>query len=516
MTTTSPMTTIQLPSTQVQQPNYAGVWFEIAIREMIMEQQNDADQLVRILDLVLLVQDDGFVSDQCFLQMAEWTVDISDNDTGIRIIDFIITHLKRVTKKLQPNRGGSLVLLRLCNELLRRVSSISERDAQSCGKILMLLANVFPTNDRSGLNLGRAFHTDNVTSYDGMDVPLDLRTITDDPDNSALYSLLWRCQEFFSNPPKFCPQASAGVTYLSQKLYVQMKRVLEVVVHNLVAAMKQDANVKSNGDSGWNYTQKYLTSKSVFDLQMVDDVFIAQILTQSLIFLRYLRNHFTIAKQQPSASPSKDDKKELDWIDSLAIAILNSFNRSVKYKSYGSFLRLVFKQEDQWIQWKQEQCPSYEKPPSDMLEMLPLESPQIYKARFNMGTAQLHKLWRLKEGDLKVPDCNIQAFLQPLCDQMDPEAQIEPEYRVSREELFNWNLARLLLQSTPRQIDADISQDSVDSTTAGTKRKLCCDLLGKQIKLFDKKGRFDSEVLAQNMMQTKYQSDQQEYEMDIQ
>lgn len=62
-----------------------------------------------------------------------------------------------------PGKGKGLVLLRMCNELLRRLSK--EINTVFCGRILMFLANSFPVGERSGVNLRGDFNT-NVIHFD--------------------------------------------------------------------------------------------------------------------------------------------------------------------------------------------------------------------------------------------------------------------------------------------------------------------------------------------------------------
>lgn len=62
-----------------------------------------------------------------------------------------------------PGRGKGLILLRLCNKLLRRLSA--ETNNVFCGRILMFLANSFPLGERSGVNLRGDFNT-NMIHYD--------------------------------------------------------------------------------------------------------------------------------------------------------------------------------------------------------------------------------------------------------------------------------------------------------------------------------------------------------------
>lgn len=61
-----------------------------------------------------------------------------------------------------PGRGKGLVLLRMCNELLRRLSK--EINTVFCGRILMFLANTFPLGERSGVNLRGDFNNDMIAN----------------------------------------------------------------------------------------------------------------------------------------------------------------------------------------------------------------------------------------------------------------------------------------------------------------------------------------------------------------
>jgi hypothetical protein len=73
-----------------------------------------------------------------------------------------------------PGKGKGLVLLRMCNELLRRLSK--ETNTVFCGRILMFLANTFPLGERSGVNLKGDFNDDmiNFDSEEEVDVDPDM------------------------------------------------------------------------------------------------------------------------------------------------------------------------------------------------------------------------------------------------------------------------------------------------------------------------------------------------------
>lgn len=63
-----------------------------------------------------------------------------------------------------PARGKALVLLRLLNELLRRLSKSTR--TVFCGRILLFLGNIFPLGERSGVNLRGEFNKENVTTFE--------------------------------------------------------------------------------------------------------------------------------------------------------------------------------------------------------------------------------------------------------------------------------------------------------------------------------------------------------------
>nr|CAG4642379.1 EOG090X0324 [Evadne anonyx] len=59
--------------------------------------------------------------------------------------------------------GSKNTLLRLCNDLLRRLSR--SQNTVFCGRILLFLAKFFPFSERSGLNVVSEFNLDNMTVY---------------------------------------------------------------------------------------------------------------------------------------------------------------------------------------------------------------------------------------------------------------------------------------------------------------------------------------------------------------
>ena len=60
----------------------------------------------------------------------------------------------------------SLIILRACNELLRRLSRAE--DTVFCGRVFIFLFQSFPLGDRSSVNLRGEYHTENVTVFEDL------------------------------------------------------------------------------------------------------------------------------------------------------------------------------------------------------------------------------------------------------------------------------------------------------------------------------------------------------------
>ncbi|RYZ83712.1 MAG: hypothetical protein EOP04_19420 [Proteobacteria bacterium] len=65
------------------------------------------------------------------------------------LITYLDSRQKRLTEGSQPGKGAYLSLLRFSSEALRRLSK--SKNLQSCGRVLMFMANVYPLSDKSGI-----------------------------------------------------------------------------------------------------------------------------------------------------------------------------------------------------------------------------------------------------------------------------------------------------------------------------------------------------------------------------
>lgn len=200
------------------------------------------------------------------------------------------------------SKNKDLVILRLCNELLRRLSRAE--DPVFCGRVYIFMFQSFPLGDKSSVNLRGNFHVENVTTFedflketsvaeepmqiddDGIEAAgkEDVRSEeflgkpevtdghTEEPkamDIDSLYPVFWSLQHSFSNPPRL----------FEEDHFKQFQRSLEATL----AKFKEVPKVVQAGDhrKGQNsrtddefdgfantFNPKYLTSRDLFKLEV--------------------------------------------------------------------------------------------------------------------------------------------------------------------------------------------------------------------------------------------------------
>src|SRR6201999_3878461 len=87
----------------------------------------------------------------------------SQSIEGCRLIfDYLESRRERLVAKNFTK--VSLVILRACNELLRRLSRAE--DAVFCGRVFIFVFQCFPLGDRSSVNRHGDYNNENITVFD--------------------------------------------------------------------------------------------------------------------------------------------------------------------------------------------------------------------------------------------------------------------------------------------------------------------------------------------------------------
>ncbi|KXJ28973.1 THO complex subunit 1 [Exaiptasia diaphana] len=374
--------------------------------------------------------------------------------------------------------AGKNLLLRMCNDLLRRLST--QQNTVFCGRIQMFLARLFPLSERSGLNLMSQFNLENVTKYnkktefESKDQSSD-SMITDDgteilpsaPVDYNLYRKFWALQDFFRNPTQCYTNEGWKKFYQSSKeiLNVFNSHKLEHTSRKKLSKNKSNEKPdtptrKTDSSEEPRYFPKFLTNEKLLDLQLSDSNFRRTILLQFIILFQYLTgtvkfksNHHVLSELQTVAI-----KDMTELVYQLMREIPPDGEKFTKVAEH------VLDREENWILWKNEGCPSFikdkEKEPSEVPSKAPRKRTRSFgeeissgwkSKKIQMGNSELTRLWNLCPNNLEACSSEKRVFLPTLeeyfgeaIEQSDPAAMIEDEYKLIKDSNFGWRALRLL------------------------------------------------------------------------
>ena len=225
----------------------------------------------------------------------------SQTIAGCRIVfDYLESRREKITAKHFTSKN--LVILRSCNELLRRLSRAD--DTAFCGRVFIFLFQSFPLGDKSSVNLRGEFHTENVTTFDqneksviDMDIdPVPKKEVTQEIERKAvgasesstkgvsfsrkdepmsldeLYPVFWSLQKYFSQPKKLFEPESLSTfktgleaTIARFKAFPLTKQSLEDKDGSQLNSLKRKRGAKSDAAS---FNPRYLTRRDLFDLEV--------------------------------------------------------------------------------------------------------------------------------------------------------------------------------------------------------------------------------------------------------
>ncbi|CAM8880232.1 unnamed protein product [Rhodiola kirilowii] len=302
---------------------------------------------------------------------------------------------------------GKLVMLRTCNQLLRRLSKAN--DVVLCGRILMFLAHFFPLSERSAVNIKGVFNTSNETKYE-----------KEAPDGISIdfnfYKTFWSLQEYFCNPPTLTNAPLKWQKFTSS---------LMVVLNTFEAQPLTDEEGNANDleEDAATFSIKYLTSSKLMGLELKDPSFRRHILVQSLILFDYLKAPGKADKDVPTESM----KEEIKSCEEHVKRMLELTPPNGK-----EFLRKV----DHILEREKNWPPIEKKTGLDGARKRP---------RWRLGNKELSQLWKWADQNpnaLTDPErvCTpaISEYWKPLADDMDVTAGIEEEYHHKNNRVYCW------------------------------------------------------------------------------
>lgn len=366
----------------------------------------DFVKMWNLLDILSILSDDG----QCDPALLFWLVEeLLDSQTisGCRkVFDYLESRRERITAKHFKQK--QLVILRSCNELLRRLSRAE--DTAFCGRVFIFLFQSFPLGDRSSVNLRGEYHVENVTTFVDstkkdelqaesemdVDVPADTPKSAADSkgagkgvnldskesqkpyDPDSLYPLFWSLQESFSQPLKLFE--SAHFTKFRSSLDATM-RAFQAIHHgeassrSLETSRRDLKRKREDGepeDAPEAFNPKYLTSKDLFELEISDLSFRRHVLVQALIITDFLLS-LTAGAKEKTASFNASNKSVIyndqlsednaKWALEMKATISEYLKRGADGPYFYRMVETVLARDKNWVFWKMASCPPIQRDP---------------------------------------------------------------------------------------------------------------------------------------------------------
>ncbi|KAK2014713.1 guanylate kinase [Colletotrichum eremochloae] len=384
-----------IATTPIESPDFVKVW--------------------NLFDLLTILSDE----EKCDPALLFWLVEeLLDSQTiaGCRkIFDFLESRRERITVKHFKQK--QLVILRSCNELLRRLSRAE--DTAFCGRVFIFMFQSFPLGDKSSVNLRGEYHVENVTVFDDVGAKTDITPEQMDVDSQnevkegdaksqtkavsfdakkpaqvdqpldpdALYPQFWSLQETFSQPKKLFDPAHLASFKRGLEATMASFRAIQneqgqrppKAVDETQRGLKRKREDVEESDLANSYNPKYLTSRDLFELEMSDISFRRHILVQALIIMDFLLSLSSKTKEKLAGNAQNKSviylgqvlsEEDTKWASEMKRTIVDKYlKHGVDGPYFSRMVETVLARDKNWIRWKSENCPSIE---------LPAVSPELF------------------------------------------------------------------------------------------------------------------------------------------
>ncbi|KAG5539247.1 hypothetical protein RHGRI_019716 [Rhododendron griersonianum] len=377
-------------------------------------------QIPRLLDIVLYLCEKEHVEAGMIFQLLEDLTEMSTMRNCKDVFRYIESK-QDILGKSELFARGKLVMLRTCNQLLRRLSKAN--DVVFCGRIIMFLAHFFPLSERSAVNIKGVFNTSNETKYE-KEAPEGISI------DFNFYKTFWSLQEHFCNP--------ASLTQAPAK-WQKFTSSLMVVLNTFEAQPLSDEEGNANNleDEAATFSIKYLTSSKLMGLELKDPSFRRHVLVQCLILFDYLKAPGKNDKDLPSETMKEEVKSFEDRVKNLLELT------PPKGKEFLGSIEHILERERNWVWWKRDGCPAFEKPPIEKKSVQ--DGVKKRRPRWRLGNKELAHLWKWADQNPKaltdpqrVRTPAVTEYWKPLAEDMDATAGIEAEYHHKNNRVYCW------------------------------------------------------------------------------
>ncbi|XP_061216444.1 THO complex subunit 1 isoform X1 [Neopsephotus bourkii] len=475
----------QIPGSENEKKCTLDQAFRVIVEEEIINKA-PCENLLAIISLAINGVTEGICTASTPFVLLGDVLDCLPLDQCDRIFTFVEKNVA-TWKSNTFYSAGKNYLLRMCNDLLRRLSK--SQNTVFCGRIQLFLARLFPLSEKSGLNLQSQFNLENVTVFntnehestlgqkhteereEGMDVEEgemgddEAPTSCSIPIDYNLYRKFWSLQDYFRNPVQ-CYEKVSWKTFLkySEEVLAVFK---SYKLDDTQASRKKLEELKTGGEHV--YFAKFLTSEKLMDLQLSDSNFRRHILLQYLILFQYLKGQVKFK----SSNYVLTDEQSL-WIEDTTKAVYQLLSENPPDgERFSKMVEHILNTEENWNSWKNEGCPSFVKErsqpefqlgPPDSKPMRPVRkrpAPEDFlgkgpNKKILMGNEELTRLWNLCPDNMEACKSEsreymptLEEFFEEAIEQADPENMVENKYKAVNNSNYGWRALRLLARRSP-------------------------------------------------------------------
>ncbi|XP_018860970.1 THO complex subunit 1 isoform X2 [Parus major] len=475
----------QVPGSENEKKCTLDQAFRVVVEEEIINKA-PCENLLAIISLAISGVTEGICTASTPFVLLGDVLDCLPLDQCDKIFTFVEKNVA-TWKSNTFYSAGKNYLLRMCNDLLRRLSK--SQNTVFCGRIQLFLARLFPLSEKSGLNLQSQFNLENVTVFntnehestlgqkhteereEGMDVEEgemgddEAPTSCSIPIDYNLYRKFWSLQDYFRNPVQ-CYEKVSWKTFLkySEEVLAVFK---SYKLDDTQASRKKLEELKTGGEHV--YFAKFLTSEKLMDLQLSDSNFRRHILLQYLILFQYLKGQVKFK----SSNYVLTDEQSL-WIEDTTKAVYQLLSENPPDgERFSKMVEHILNTEENWNSWKNEGCPSFVKErshpefqlgPPDSKPMRPMRkrpAPEDFLGKGSnkkilMGNEELTRLWNLCPDNMEACKSEsreymptLEEFFEEAIEQADPENMVENKYKAVNNSNYGWRALRLLARRSP-------------------------------------------------------------------
>uniref|UniRef100_A0A8C2WFX3 THO complex 1 n=2 Tax=Cyclopterus lumpus TaxID=8103 RepID=A0A8C2WFX3_CYCLU len=507
----------QFPGNEVEKKTTLDQALRGVLGDQIVERKATCDEYLSLIYLSIDAVTEGICSPTTPFLLLGDVLDCLPLDQCDKIFSFVEENVS-TWKSNSFYTAGKNYLLRMCNDLLRRLSK--SQNTVFCGRIQLFLARLFPLSEKSGLNLQSQFNLENVTVFnkneqestfgqkhteekeDGMEVEEgemgeeDAPAPCSIPIDYNLYRKFWTLQDYFRNPVQ-CYDKFSWMTFLkfSEETLAVFK---SYKLDDMQVSKRKLEELRASGGEHV-YFAKFLTSEKLMDLQLSDSNFRRHILLQYLILFQYLKGQ---VKFKSSGCVLNDD--QTTWIEETTKLVFQLLKEiPPDGDKFATMVEHILNTEENWNDWKNEGCSSFvkertvdDKPkrptrkrqaPEDFLGKGP-------DSKIFMGNDELTRLWNLNHDNMEACKSDSREFMPSLdeffaeaIEQADPTNMVEEEYKAVRNPNYGWRALRLLSRRSPHFFQPTNQKfkslaDYLDSMVSKLAKELPKDIPSEEIK----------------------------------